>query len=303
MTNKNSQISVFIIIGIVVLILVGMTVYLAGFMAKKNSERDIKFAKGSVESVIDQYVNSCIEKVLFGGLRALGEQGGVIYDWQGGNYILQDDNVNSDYVVYKRGNDIFYVHYGIDLPLTSIISNENYKDELYPYPWKCFPYEDNVDGSCDLSSKSFISDIFGRKVLVLLYKTDSINSIQETLENFISNNMSKCLDFSRFNEQGMEVSIGNIQTTLDIKPESLDVKVDMPTEIKRSRNNEAKSINTYKLHSNIRLGKLYQFLSELIDNDVTNIDFKLAESFSTLTSYDNNIVLDSIKQDVNGLLK
>ena len=84
--QSKAQVTLFVILGIVLLLSVTLILFIQQMTFQNKLEEQ---AKSSVNDFIElnsihQYVTSCLDKVATEGLVLLGEQGGVIYDYQGG---------------------------------------------------------------------------------------------------------------------------------------------------------------------------------------------------------------------------
>ena len=75
--NKKSQVTMFIILGIVVLAVIFSVFYFLGDNIIKKSERDVVFTESSLEPLKD-YIGDCMEKYGGEGLELVGKQGGDI---------------------------------------------------------------------------------------------------------------------------------------------------------------------------------------------------------------------------------
>ncbi len=84
--NRKAQVTIFVIVGMMLLLSVTVILYMQQLAFQENLEDE---ARESIQDFVDvqsinHYVTSCLDKVATEGLVLLGEQGGVIYDYQGG---------------------------------------------------------------------------------------------------------------------------------------------------------------------------------------------------------------------------
>ncbi|MBL7147894.1 MAG: hypothetical protein ISS82_03650 [Nanoarchaeota archaeon] len=75
--DKKSQVTMFIILGIVILAVIFSVFYFLGDRILKQSEKDVVFTESSLEPLKD-YVEDCIKKYGDEGLDLVGKQGGDI---------------------------------------------------------------------------------------------------------------------------------------------------------------------------------------------------------------------------------
>jgi len=306
---------------------------MVGYISKKQTEKQVKLADKSadIKNSVESFINSCAEKTLVDGVRLLGKQGGIIYMHQTGNRVIINPNlpdkssmINGLSPLTKPNTaspyDDEYILYGIGLPSfpPSGMTETNYDNPKYHYPWKCFPYFADTSGSeksrdesanCQAGltdTKSFISDddSFGTNILLPLYATSDKPSINGALTNFINANLSTCFqNFNSFKERGLIVSNKkpiDIKSSLTINSENILLKIKMPTTITKVRTGEQYTIDTYSINSQIRLGRIYEFTKQLIAKDTTDISFSIDQTlqYSTITPYYNNKITVS-KQDTN----
>ena len=192
---KKSQVTLFIIVGVIIVIIAGFVYYMVGYISKKQTEKQVKLADKSadIKNSVESFINSCAEKTLVDGVRLLDKSSMI-----NGLSPLTKPNTASPY-------DDEYILYGIGLPSfpPSGMTETNYDNPKYHYPWKCFPYFADTSGSeksrdesanCQAGltdTKSFISDddSFGTNILLPLYATSDKPSINGALTNFINANL------------------------------------------------------------------------------------------------------------------
>ncbi len=97
--HKRGQITVFIILGILIITILGIVFYLYQDKLKINQNPEFDFSK---TEVVKNYVEGCIEKVGNEALTKLGNQGGLInpLSYQNWNCILPGNCNKVSYVCY-----------------------------------------------------------------------------------------------------------------------------------------------------------------------------------------------------------
>lgn len=103
--SKKSQVTMFIILGIVIVTVVFFVFYFLGDRIMKQSEKDITFTESSLEPLKD-YVERCIEKNGEEALKLIGRYGelsnnpgtGVMYHYEKINYLCYTENYSACYV-------------------------------------------------------------------------------------------------------------------------------------------------------------------------------------------------------------
>lgn len=76
--NKKSQVTVFVIVGIVIVVAIFLVFYFLGDRVKKDTDVEVVFDESSLDPVGD-LVGRCIEQSTNIALEKIGRQGGLIY--------------------------------------------------------------------------------------------------------------------------------------------------------------------------------------------------------------------------------
>jgi len=263
MSNKKSQITLFIIIAIVLFSIIGFFFYLTKYTAKKQTSYETtKTKKIQLElQPIENYVTQCLDKTLKEGLVLLGKQGGYLYKSQGGPLIdyREDDEglFFVDYNNHKVSYDIYPLRFNM-LP---------YYAKAPSYPWITFPYTDET------KSQNTSEGLFGISNLPPINSSFGANSIKSQLELYIKNNIKKCVDWGVFEEQGYEFNESTLDVDLTITKEDLVVHLIYPLTINNKITGGTTTIQDFFVREKIRLGKIYDFLHDIINKEITDIQF------------------------------
>src|SRR3989344_3878825 len=175
---KNGQITLFIIVGIVILSIFVFLFTITASLSEDKLERQRERAVSSAldTTLIQRYASVCVDNALETGLRLIGLQGGSLFAWQPGGVVTPDH-------ILFRGNN---VSFGIMAPL---------RPPLYPCseqfaamaPAFCrYPYSNSVIK-------------FGQSRLPLL--EGGPLSVQKQLEQYIAAYVLRCVDVNRLQEE------------------------------------------------------------------------------------------------------
>ncbi|RLE44968.1 hypothetical protein DRJ22_05210 [Candidatus Woesearchaeota archaeon] len=260
----RGQITVFIIIGLVVLIVFGFAIYLSASVKKRVPVSE----SFDVQTFVD-YVNSCLEKTAVQGLSLLGKQSGYLFVSQGGiTPDISPASLGVDFLIYNNLN----VPFAVVPPEGSVGLLSSSPPE---YPFEGFPFFDG---------KKIFQGFYGLVKLPPLYKKSPDNkrvpdSIQESLESFVENNIVKCADFRIFEEQGYSFSVGEPVVSLILASNVsyfsgetfVTFVLDWPVEV--SLGEKRAQIKDFAVKVPVRLASLYFFVKDLIDKDAGNISF------------------------------
>ncbi|MDD5087078.1 MAG: hypothetical protein PHV16_04985, partial [Candidatus Nanoarchaeia archaeon] len=225
--KKRGQVTVYIILGIIMIFSVAIYFYLKSSSYQQISEEGIiKAQKIPKEALpVTNYVTTQLDEATKKGLYLIGRQGGYIYESQGG--IIPDP---SKFITYDTSTptyeDKHKVSYCIETQNERII-NYYFPDPPY-YPWAFYPYPNDVN----IGRKEVFSGVsFGKSNLP--YLEGPIPSIQAQMEYYILDYLEKNIDFSMFNEQGFDINEGAMNVSFKITNNDVFSILEYPLEIKK----------------------------------------------------------------------
>jgi hypothetical protein len=266
--KRKAQITIFIIIGIILLVGLGMMIYL--FSAKRGDEQVLaqNLRQTAVQPVKD-YVTSCLDVAASQSLELVGKQGGFLYESQGG---LTQEPLN----VFK--GKVYLDYDGLKLVYDIVPPTGNigdiYFSEPPDYPWPRFPYA--AEGIQDYG-------YFGVSKLPPLYREISGPlSIQDLLERSIVANVLKCADWNTFELQGLNIDAGKptvqmiiAENTTQLEAEEyISFVLNWSITIKEYATQAQTTLNQFAVSYPVRFGQIYYTVKEIIDNDITNISYE-----------------------------
>src|SRR3989344_616245 len=107
--NNKAQATVFIIIGMIVLIGAGVIFYASNLQQKEEIAPGVFIAIEEIPTEIDpvsSFVSSCIDDVSIAGLNILGQHGGYIDISAQKDFRISDDPTESDAVSFAPGSEL-----------------------------------------------------------------------------------------------------------------------------------------------------------------------------------------------------
>ena len=102
---KRGQISIFIIIGIIIVLVAGILFW----MSEESIDKPILSKVPQKAMPIREYVTACLEKTTNQGLKVIGDQGGII-DIRNSGLNLDIEPTESDAVEFFKGTN-YYIPY------------------------------------------------------------------------------------------------------------------------------------------------------------------------------------------------
>lgn len=235
--NKKAQITVFIIIGIIILGGVGLYAALRKqeIAGELTPEIELTLEEVPAEFMpVDSFVKGCIQAIAEEGITRLGERGGFISP---SRYGITSTNEPTESDAVKRSPTSDY-----EIPYWYYMKSPN----------DCF-------GECD-----FITVPDNQ---LYLYKKEgeekSKPSIESQIEEYINDNLDICLsDFNALKEQGFNVNIlGDISTKASIRDNEVLILVDYPLEFSKIGKKE---ISKFFVRIPVNLKGIYELSKEIV---------------------------------------
>jgi hypothetical protein len=307
--NKKSQITFFVILGLIILI-----IFVALFWIKSYvSEEKFLEEKEEVEGLFSKqgkyygYVSSCVQQSAKRALILAGTQGGVIYETQAPgtkNYRGPNDYSYGQYIlpfpyddVYSLGDEDEYtyeVSYSIFRPDLSLGLDNHPNIPEYPFGNVLLVSDPTIYGSfvnpfgniltnplaplCDYNGENQPGKE-GAKYTCETYdsrrETDK-SSIQEYLEEYIAYNTKECVNFNSMPEiANTSVEKGNVTATVIFTQESVHVSVTFPINLRRGDESNTISIQNYETSLGVRFKKIHELFTRLVDREINDLFFDI----------------------------
>lgn len=195
MNKKRGQVTLFIILGIILLLIGGTVIY---FITRTPDVEEVEVERRVEVSVASQpiqtYVQECIQSTAKQGV-VLMQQGGYI------NLTESFPNIKAD-ATNPTESDVLVVMEGIQLPY-----------------WLYMKSSNNCLQNCKFDTKK-----------PNLYKTSGEPSVEGQLERYLESELSECVDnLNAFSEQGyVLIEEGEPIADIVVTSGSLDIQVDYP---------------------------------------------------------------------------
>lgn len=223
--GKRGQITIFIIIGIILLFSFFIYNYVRGRVVTKTEEIELpKIQKFPLEvQPVKVYVEECVYKIATNAIIELGKHGGYINITEAGISVNSLEPTESDAIDFKPG-----------------------QGPIIPY-WYYLKTPNNCRENCKLSTENIPKLESPIKEGKNRLSTDI--SIEAQIDRFVNKNLKNCLaDFEPLEEQGLEITEqGDIVTTTRITSEDIFVYVEYSLEVKK----EEKTNKIDKFYSNV----------------------------------------------------
>lgn len=231
MSRKKGQITIFIIVGLVILLAIGSFFYIRAKVTE--TKLGIALKQDSAEgdaAIVQSFVSKCLEDVSKQGVLLLGQQGGYINlsrtDLHSQQFAVLDDPTSSDAVIFGA----------LEIP----------------YWW----YEDSSHGCtrCSITTKNI----------------PTLDSMEEQLSAYVKENIGSCLnDFAALEEQGFTIEWSEqSQLTTALSDDGVYVQLVYPLTI--SKEGTTTTLENWYTQINVPLLGLYEAANEIVSMELRN---------------------------------
>ena len=261
---KKAQVTIFIIIGILILIVFFILYSMTGLTAEQKQV--ISQARQQAGSdAVNRYVTSCLENSFEEAVLTLADNGGWIYEVAG-----------CDANTCTSAGSINNASYGITLnPDIDMPPKYPCIDESQSWPFCSFYYDaDNPRLA-----------VYGKKWLPML--GTGPNSIKEQLEKYTAKKVLQCIDFSKvqgLSSQTYNVRAQNAYVDVEIRASDVRATLNLPIVI-NYQGKSATEMKTFSIEKNIRLSLMHKFIDQLLFYDNSDLGFDAATEYTNLTWY------------------
>lgn len=270
----KGQLTVFIIIGAIILIAIAVPIALIGMMKQEEAEQVGQAqVRREINKQVSDYVTSCLRLTATEGMRLLGEQGGVLYHSQGGTkpdfqvtqrkteFLLKD----TTRVAYAASlNPEVEIEYAPDSLDGGVISNRPPE-----YPWTHFPKNPYTG---DISY--YANAVLGWKRLPPLEQAP--NSMRKALQNFTDNNIQQCTRWERFEEKGVQIEAGIPKTKVTFAEDTI-FETEWVIEVRDTTTNTSSEIRNYQTVLPIRFRQMYARVSDMLERELGNFKYNISQ--------------------------
>ncbi len=277
---KRSQITIFFIIGIVLIFIFGVIFFLSSQGAKTKVEQSSEKAVESLllQNRFDYYVNLCVDKATKDAIELISMQGGRIYPGQPGSILVG----KQDYALVESTNVSMNI---LALPIptpkypcitgtpTQFCGFAN-SAALYPNLSKTSYGLSNMLPLCKTARDCNYESVdgpFGTSISI--YGTNY--SIQAQMEKYIENVTKDCVRIDQiegFNST-FTANYSNVTAHVFFDDRGVTVTVNFPMEFKLSKAEPVTKLYNFTAFVPVRLKPLYMYARYMIEQENRNLSF------------------------------
>lgn len=244
---KKGQITLFIIIGMLIVVSLGIAIYVAGTVKK-----ELATARTISATEIEDTITSCLRQTTEEGLILLGKQGGHIFENQGG---LTSDSLQETSIT-------------ITPPIGNVGTFFYSTPPEYPFP--TYP---------ELGGEQTFEGYYGINNLPPLNPSQGQTSVKENLEHYINTKLPQCTNFAQFDLYTITAEEPSVNLVYAQNIEQLEKEQALIAELNwkiKAQDLDKNTADFEKFTTRIpaRLGTTYYAAKQYADADVTDITYE-----------------------------
>ena len=277
-SQTRGQVTLFLLIGAIVLIVFGFLYFSLNGIAKSEIDKQTEEITTNIlkTKALRNYVTLCLDRTAKQGVDTLTRQGGYVTDLT--NPIKFQGN-NISHSITER------------LDLT-----ENGPLFLPPkYPFEGYPKKNEdlnkvwyygknlLPELCDINGANAPNTDFGR----FCGNSYSLkNSMQQQLQNYVQDNIPDCVNFSIFEREfKYNISSEDPEVDMTIAEDKLIFNLKYPITFYVKGFKPKTNFLDFQTSEKIRLKKVYDFVSWLIEEDTTKLGFDINQDINKSPYY------------------
>lgn len=261
--GRKAQITVFMIIGIILLFSTSLIFYIRGQLVEDMPTE----AMEAIEDVpiqaqpIQIYVENCIQKVAREAFEKAGLHGGYIDptdDQMSGDYFIMDiEPVEADGVTMFGRQDTFI-----------------------PY-WYYLKSSTTCQGACEFDSHR-----------PPMRKTYGQYSVEDQVDTYITKHLPECIDdFRSFTEQGFSFEVGDIRPDTRISEKDVGIIVVYP--IKATRQGQSTDLTRFFARIDLNFADIYAMATNITQTEIDKL-FLEQHTLNQITLYSMPMSMDRL---------
>ncbi len=280
---RKAQLTMFVILGIVILSVFGFVFYTTSQVARLQAEAQAeKIVSEILETTALQfYIKLCAERALEQGIDILSKQGGKLSPSQRGSIKTEPEKI----YLYKDEllNKTYNIAYGI------------LREPILGPQYPCKPGYDNYNqppAFCAYRVGRFTRIDFGIDNFPRLCKDQFSGcslregwnpafSVQAQLESFVSSFIKECVDFESIIgvNQTYAVEEGNVSANITFSDTTITAIVNFPIIVAPIGSQPVIELVSFETTAPTKFKQLHGLARELVRNDVTVPRFDIVERF------------------------
>lgn len=249
--NRKGQLTIFIIIGIVLLFSTALIIYIKQSVVEYKPPVEVAVEQVPTElRPLQTFITECAKSTVLEAVKKAGTQGGYIDTSK--ISVNDNDPTSGQGISLSPGSDV-----------------------KIPY-WYYMQSPNDCSQDCALATEQ-----------PSLYRSAGIgNSLEEQFDKYVEQRISICLsNFEQFKQQGLEIEAGKMKAFTTIAKTDVFVQLDFPITVKLQ--NRVETMSKFTARIPVNLGKFYDLAAELTKKEISSgflssMALNLIESYSSI---------------------
>lgn len=294
--STKAQLTMFVILGIVIISVFGFVFFASGRIARQNVEVQTEKILNDVlaRTPLNTYVNLCTQRALKDGIDLLSRQGGKIFPGQNGSIM--------------KFNEVVYPYRDVSKDVTYKVGYGILRNTVQTPQYPCTPGFDNYNeppAYCAYKNiPEFKSLDFGIVNLPVLCKNrfegcsiereerwDSRFSVQKELEEYLAYAVDNCVDFESIAEinQTYDMEKGNVTANVTFSDNSISASVNFPIYFSPINAQPVIKLLSFQSTVQTRFKQAYAIARQLVVHDVSSEFYPGAPIFDIKKNFEEII--------------
>lgn len=252
--SRRAQITTFVLLGLVILITISLIFYLRSGTIKVKPPVENLEVTDEVKP-IQTYVLNCLEENSKEALMKIGQNGGYI-------------NVTGMKISpYPHDSDAFV-----------------FEPQIMPYWYHVRECQSSSIGCVD-SLKPPLCDETDECII----NSKGPNSIEEQLSKYVESTITRCADFSVF-ENLFDIKTGDVDVTTVIREDYIEFQMEYPLEITSKSSGQKTKIPYFVESHNVKFKEIYELATDITQQEIDNnyLELQTMNLVSIYSGVDSN---------------
>ncbi|MBU0535846.1 MAG: hypothetical protein KKE20_02700 [Nanoarchaeota archaeon] len=291
-SGKRSQLTAFMLIGIVMLAIFGFMYYASKSTQSSNIERQINVAEENIRetNILRQYVTLCLKESLETGLVMAGDQGGMIEQ-------------PYEYIEYESSKVAFGIkesQFNAQMPGPPAYpcimdpGTNSYPCSPTPYnpilaPKKLYGFgKKNLTALCDPKGPN------AAYLSIVPYPcptgTYGNNSVQEQLKDYIEQRLGDCVNLTPIEQvTGLSITNGTPNVSIIFGEDEVIAMTTYPLNMSIDRYSSVKLFD-FQVNIPVRIKKMFGLVDYIAKNELYDIEFVPEEDYTSYKYFGKDVM-------------
>ena len=277
-STRKAQMSLFILLGVIVLLLIGIVYIMSGGSKPKGGS-----AGADQLQPVKDLVTGCMQKVTGDGITKLIRQGGFIFGSQGGPEPDPNPTPPNNQILF-----VDYSNYRVFIPISPTYffppTIPAYSAIIPIYPSEFFPYLDAAHNTPASYSGPFAS--VGLRPL-----SEGQSPWAYQLGVYLDRKLLDCVNPLTIPDvfPSLSITTGLPPSTVTIAPEQVYVDTTFPITVTVAATGEQTQLEQFSASLTARLGRLHEFVRNRLETEARDFSYDINDTLNDANPFKINV--------------